>query len=207
MVDNNFCPIVLRKGTIFGFSPRMRYDLVVNTFVRDALDKGIINLHFGGEMWRPLVEIRDVARAYIACLQAEEEAVKGQIFNLAARNYRISELALHVKEALREIGIKVDIKSDYRYKGVRSYKVSTEKIEKILNFRPTITIEESVRDMVEKINRYRYTEFDDPRYYNIKWIKILEEAEKIIKVTGSVFNVPDIQEPREIKNREEILRD
>jgi nucleoside-diphosphate-sugar epimerase len=189
MVDEDFCPVILRKGTVFGFSPRMRYDLVVNTFLRDALHKGYVNLHFGGEMWRPLIEVRDVARAYIACIEADEEKVKGEIFNLSTRNYRISELALHVKEVLRESGITVDIKADYRYKGVRSYRVSTEKIEKALGFRPSISIEESIKEMIDKINSYGYTDFDSPKYYNIRWMKFLEEAENIIKVTGSVFEL------------------
>ncbi|KPK40744.1 MAG: hypothetical protein AMJ78_06910, partial [Omnitrophica WOR_2 bacterium SM23_29] len=101
LVDNDFSPVILRKGTVFGFSPRMRYDLVVNTFVKDALSKGVITVFYGGEMWRPLVGVRDVARCYIACLEADEEKIKGQIFNLVFKNFRISELALRVREALR----------------------------------------------------------------------------------------------------------
>lgn len=194
MVDDHFCPVILRQGTVFGFSPRMRYDLVINTFLRFAIDKGHMVLHFGGEMWRPLIEIRDVARAYIACLQAEENKLKGQIFNLAFSNFRISELALRVRDALEELKIKAEIKSDYRYKGVRSYRVSTEKIEDVLNYRPNISVRESVHDMVEKIHRFGYTDFDNPIYYNIKWMKMLEEAEKIIKVTGSVFEAPRASE-------------
>ncbi|TET12616.1 SDR family oxidoreductase, partial [Candidatus Aerophobetes bacterium] len=65
MVDEDFCPVILRKGTIFGFSYRMRYDLVVNTFVKDALTKGKITIFRGGEMWRPLVDISDVVKAYL----------------------------------------------------------------------------------------------------------------------------------------------
>jgi len=190
MVDDDFCPVILRKGTIYGFSPRMRYDLVVNTFVRDALDKGYMTIFFGGEMWRPLIEIRDVAKAYIACLQADEEKVKGQIFNVAYRNFRISELALRVREALKEVGVKAEIKVDYRYKGVRSYRVSSEKIQRVLGFEPTISVEESVKDMIEKIHKYGYTDFDNPRYYNIRWMKLLEEADKIIRITGTVFEAP-----------------
>lgn len=187
LVDDDFSPVILRQGTIFGFSPRMRYDLVINTFLRNALDKGVMSLHFGGEMWRPLIEVRDIARAYIACLQADEAKVKGQIFNVSANNYRISELALRVRDALTSIGIKSDVAVDYQYKGVRSYRVSTQKIEDALNFRPAITIQESVKDMVEKIHRYGYTDFDNPIYYNIKWMKLLEETEKILAITGKVF--------------------
>src|SRR5262245_6718862 len=52
MMGDGFCPVILRKGTVYGYSPRMRYDLVVNTFVRDALARGRLTLHHGGEMWR-----------------------------------------------------------------------------------------------------------------------------------------------------------
>jgi len=187
MADRDFCPVILRKGTIYGFSPRMRYDLVVNTFVKDALSKGVLTLHYGGEMWRPLVDVRDAARAYIACLEAEEEKVRGQIFNVSFQNVRISELALRVREALRQEGVQVDIRPDYGYKGVRSYRVSAQKIERTLGVRPQVTIEESVADMVDKIRRYGYTDFDNPKYYNIRWMRLLEEAQQVIQVTGSVF--------------------
>ena len=192
MTSDRFCPVVLRKGTIYGFSPRMRYDLVINTFVKDALSHGLLTLHYGGEMWRPLVDVRDVARAYIACLGADEDQVRGQIFNLCSRNFRISELALQTREALREAGVPCEIRVDYAYKGVRSYRVSSQKLERVLGVHPVVSVGESVQDMVEKIRRYRYTDFDNPRYYNIRWMKTLEEAHKVIRVTGSVFGTgPD----------------
>lgn len=190
LVDNGFSPVILRKGTVFGFSPRMRYDLVVNTFVKDALNKGVITVYYGGEMWRPLVSVRDVARCYIACLEADEDKIKGQVFNLVYKNFRISELALRVREALREIGVEIKIVTDYRYKGVRNYRVSGEKIQKILDIRPVISVEESVKEMVERIGEYEYTDFDNPKYYNIRWMKFLEEADDVIKLTGSIFDLP-----------------
>jgi nucleoside-diphosphate-sugar epimerase len=187
MSSADFCPVILRKGTIYGFSPRMRYDLVVNTFVKDALSKGYITIHYGGEMWRPLVEVRDVARAYIACLRADEDKVKDQIFNISFHNIRISELALRVRETFRSMGTDIDIRSDYGYRGVRSYRVSAAKIQRVLDFRPKVTIEESVRYMVEQIRAYGYDDFSNPRYYNIQWMRLLEEAQNIVMVTGSVF--------------------
>jgi nucleoside-diphosphate-sugar epimerase len=191
LASDKFCVSILRKGTLFGFSPRMRYDLVVNTFVKDAMSKGQIRLHYGGEMWRPLVEIRDAARAYIALIQAESEAVNGQIFNLVYGNMRISELALRVREVLRELNVNVEIKADYAYKGVRNYRVTGEKLYRVLNFRPKVTVEESVRNLVQEIRRANYTDFENPRYYNISWMRLLEEASKIVQVTGSVFEMKE----------------
>lgn len=189
MAGNDFCPVILRKGTIYGFSHRMRYDLVVNTFVKSALSQGYLNLHYGGELWRPLIDVRDVAQAYILAIQAEEELVRGQIFNVAYRNYRISEVALRVRSVLQHLGVNVDIRPDYSYKIVRSYRVSTQKIERVLGFRPKVSIEESVMDLVTKIRTYGYIDFDNPRYYNIRWMQFLEEARQIMGLTGSVFNI------------------
>ena len=151
MADAGFCPVALRKGTIYGYSPRMRYDLVVNTFVRDALIHRRLTLHHGGEMWRPLVDVRDAAQAYIALVEAEDAAVRGEVFNLCYRNLRISELALRVQEALRRLGIDVDVRPDYHHGSVRNYRVSGDKIARVLNFRPKVSIEESVTDMVQRI--------------------------------------------------------
>lgn len=190
LAGDDFCPVILRKGTIFGFSPRMRYDLVVNTFIKSALTTGKLSLHYGGEMWRPLVDIHDAARAYIACLEADESKVKGEIFNVTYRNFRISELALRVQKALREIGHDVDLDPVYSYHGVRSYRVSGKKLERTLGVKPTITVEDSVKDLVQKIHEYGYTDFSNPKYYNILWMRLLEEAQDVIGVTGSVFDVP-----------------
>lgn len=190
MVDDSFCPVILRKGTVYGFSPRMRYDLVVNTLVKDAVRNGAMTIYYGGEMWRPLVDVRDVAKAYIACLEAPEEKVRGQIFNVAYGNFRISEVALRVQLALKERGIEAEILADYVYKGVRSYRVSTDRLVAALNLQPSISIEESVKDMTQRIARYGFTDFDHPRYHNIQWMKLLEEADGIIRVTGSVFDAP-----------------
>jgi nucleoside-diphosphate-sugar epimerase len=187
MRDKDFSPVILRKGTIYGFSYRMRYDLVVNTFVKDALTKGYITPFFGGEMWRPLVDIRDVAKAYILCIEADDEKVSGEIFNLVYRNFRISELALRVRSALKSINIDIDIKPDYRYRGVRSYRVSGEKIKNKLGFIPSISVEDSVTDMVDKIKKYNCLNFEDPIYYNIRWMRTLEKADEIIKITSKIF--------------------
>ena len=196
MMDDDFCPVVLRKATVYGWSPRMRFDLVVNTFLKDALTRGRITIHYGGEMWRPLVDVRDVARAYIACLEADEVKVRGQIFNVIFRNMRISELALRVKETLAEQGIKIEIVPAYSYQGVRNYRVSARKIASVLDFHPVVDIEESVTNALEKLRGMSFSEFEDPRYYNIRWLKLLEEAEKVLDAPGALFGIPGRSERR-----------
>ena len=140
MADSNFCPVILRMGTLFGFSPRMRYDLVVNTFVKDAMTKGAITLHHGGQMWRPMAEVRDAARAYVALLEASDELVRGEIYNLVFDNMRISELALRVRDTLVEKGIKTELRTDFKYASVRNYRVSGRKLTTRLGFRCVVTV-------------------------------------------------------------------
>jgi nucleoside-diphosphate-sugar epimerase len=186
MADERFCPVILRKGTLYGFSPRMRYDLVVNTFVKDAWMNGALKVFCGGEMWRPLVDVSDAAKAYICCVEAPEHKVRGQIFNLVFKNYRILELAHWVREAFRPIK-KVEIEVDYSHYRTRSYRASGQKIETILGFKPTVPIKDSVERMVQMIQKEGYTDFLNPKYYNIQWMTLLCEMESTVKRIGSVF--------------------
>jgi len=183
----DFCPTILRQGTVYGWSPRMRYDLVVNTFVKSAFDKGVLTVHCGGEMWRPLIDVTDVARAYVACLQADLNVVGSQIFNLSYKNYRILELAHWVRKVLRENGMDVEIEVEYGSSKGRSYRVSTKKIERVLGFRPQVSVEDSIQVMVSKIKSGIHADFNNPRYYNIQWVELLCTAENIIKKTGSIL--------------------
>jgi hypothetical protein len=121
---------------------------------------------------------------------AEESLVSGQIFNIVTENFRISELALRVCEAMREMGVTVEIKSTFQYAGIRNYRVSGRKILRVLNYKPLISVRESVKHMVENIREYGYTDFDSDRYYNIRWMKLLEEIKQTIDITGTLFEAP-----------------
>ena len=186
MADNDFCPVILRQGTVYGYSPRMRYDLVVNTFVKDAFSKGFLTVFGGGEMWRPLVDVLDVAKAHICAIEAAEDKVNGEIFNLSHKNYRILELAHWVKDALSDTK-EVAINVDYSPLKGRSYRVSTAKIDAQLGFRAGISVRESVTDMVKQIHAHSQTDFLNPVYYNTQWMTMLDRMEKTIRQVGSVF--------------------
>jgi nucleoside-diphosphate-sugar epimerase len=186
MADERFCPVILRQGTVYGWSPRMRYDLVVNTFMRDAIGKGSLTVHAGGEMWRPLVDVTDLCRVYIACVEAPDEKVHGKIFNVVGKNYRILELAHWVREALKPVK-KVEIEVDYTTYKTRSYRVSGERIQSVLGVKPLVGVKESVEQMLRQVDEYKQMDLYNPRYYNIEWMTLLSDMESTLKRIGGVF--------------------
>jgi nucleoside-diphosphate-sugar epimerase len=188
LADKNFCPVIFRQGTVYGFSPRMRYDLVVNTMLKTAMMTNKLIVFCGGEQWRPLIDVRDVAQAHILAIEAPEEKVCGQIFNLVYKNYRVLELAHWVRKALREIkGLNPEIEVDYSPRKDRSYRISGEKIKKVLGWQPKISVEESLKDMIKKIEEYGYTDWMNPKYYNIQWMKLLNEVVELQKKVKRIF--------------------
>lgn len=186
--DKNFHPIIFRQGTVYGFSPRMRYDLVVNTMVKDALYKKEIRVFCKGEQWRPLVDVNDVAQAYIIACISDPQIISGQIFNLVYKNYKILDLAKIIKSVFKKhanLNVKIIVEMEDRKD--RSYKISDEKTRKILNWKPKIPVEESIVEMLQNI-KGDYTNFLHPRYYNIEWMMTLIELEQTIKKVKKIFH-------------------
>jgi nucleoside-diphosphate-sugar epimerase len=179
LADKDFCPVILRQGTVYGFSPRMRYDLVVNTMVRDALMGKELTVFCRGIQWRPLIEVRDVAKAYIACLGAPEGKLRGEIFNLLYDNFRVLEVAKKVKNLIEKIKkSKVKLIVDHSPRKDRTYRMAGKKIKKVLGYKPTISIEESIKDMIKEIEKNGFTDFMHPKYYNIQWMDPFLRAER-----------------------------
>lgn len=186
MTDSSFCPVILRKGTVFGLSGRMRFDLVVNAMVRDALTSGYLTLHSGGETWRPLLAVRDAARAYVAALKAPEEKVKGQVFNIMYGNLRISEVGLRVQATLREMGVPCEIRCDYTKPATRNYRVSGDKASTVLGFSARTSIEDAVREMVGELKGWNARQLASPIHWNIDWMQLLERAAAVNEQAGPV---------------------
>jgi nucleoside-diphosphate-sugar epimerase len=187
--DERFTPVILRKGSVYGYSPRMRFDLVVNAFVLNALQTGRLVLHNGGEMWRPLLSVQDAAAAYQLMLEAPADKVGGEIFNVTNGNFRISELALRVQNKLGEMGIRCEIQPDYNYRNLRSCQASGKKVAERLGLVPRVTVEETVVDLVGKIRDGCFHDVSDPAYHNIRWLDLLEETRTKLGYTDSVLNI------------------
>lgn len=187
MADDKFCPVILRQATVFGFSPRMRWDIVINAFAMHAFKTGRLDVWFGGEAWRPVVHVKDTAEAHIRCLEVEADKVRGEIFNLVYSNYRILELAHRVRKGLAEMDIAVEVDVNYDQVDNRSYRTVGDKIARVLSFAPSVSVEEGVKEIVNVLRSGQCRDFDHPIYYNMRWMKLLVDVEERLKKTGKVL--------------------
>ena len=160
--DDNFKPIVFRKGTVGGWSQKMRYDLVVNTMLKSAFttQKIVVN---NPKIWRPLVDIRDVIQGYQKALEADLN-VSG-VYNLSGGNMTIGQLGEAIHGELRKRGYVVDLVINEN-NDVRNYKVSTEKIEDELGFKAQFTPLDSLAEILDNMDPLSYN-FDSDEYSNI----------------------------------------
>ena len=146
--DKNFQTCILRFATAHGLSPRMRFDLLVQEFLRDAYVDKKISI-FGQDFWRPLIHVDDMADACISILNASQELISGEIFNVGSstENYTKNQLAQIIQKFILNTKIEiVDSKTD-----PRNYRVSFEKIKNTLNFQPKKSVEESVKEILTEI--------------------------------------------------------
>ena len=171
MVDSDFSVIALRKGTVSGYSPRMRFDLLVNTMFKCAMEDGVIHVN-DPAIWRPFLSIEDANMAYTRAIEASE-SLSG-IFNIASGNHTIGEVADLVKLTIEEeLGNKIAL--DIRHiKDMRNYKVSIERAETILSFHPHQSVQSIVRNLIANIDKC--SDWDNPSYYNIRVFKELERG-------------------------------
>lgn len=178
LADESFSVISLRKGTVSGYSPRMRLDLIVNTMFKSALRDGVITVN-NPAIWRPIVSIQDAASAYIRAIEASQ-SVSG-IFNIASANYTVGEVADLVKLAIeQQLGIRLGLHIKHIH-DFRNYKVSIQKAENILSFHPHDDVKSIVTDLIS--NKSKFDDWDNPLYYNIDAFKRLE-AETALGVAG-----------------------
>ncbi len=169
--DERFSVIALRKGTVCGYSPRMRLDLVINTMVKTALTTNTITVN-NPSIWRPILAIQDAASAYIRAIECSFN-VSGT-FNVASGNFTLGELADSVSDALREF-LEIEPKLDIRHvTNVRNYKVTCEKAQTTLGFKPSYDVRAIVRDLIT--HRHLFADFNDPRFSNIATFRRINGA-------------------------------
>ncbi len=170
LADADFVVVVIRQATVYGYSPRMRFDLAINGMVRGFFRNGKIPILRDGTQWRPFVHVRDTCRAIHMLLEAPGNVVNGEIFNVGSdeQNVQILPLAQRVAEAM-------GVRFEYEWYGLpdhRSYRVSFRKIVERIGFRVEHTIEDGAREVYQALREGR-VDPDDPRTVTVSWYKRL----------------------------------
>jgi len=160
---DGFMPTVLRMATIYGLSPRMRFDLIINILVLHSYSKGKITI-FGGKQWRPLVHVSDAAMAYAMCLDAPLEAVGGQVFNVGSndQNFQIGQLG----DLLQEVLPDVDMETIPQSPDLRDYHVSFDKITETLGYQVKYSVADGIQEIYNSLKNGNFGDPTNPRYYN-----------------------------------------
>jgi nucleoside-diphosphate-sugar epimerase len=159
-------PVVVRLATVFGLSPRMRFDLVVNTLTAKAIGERRISI-FGGNQWRPNVHCRDAARAFILALEAPASDVAGEIFNLGGdtNNHRINEIGDMVKDIVGDVVVE---RRD-EIPDPRDYRVSFAKIRRVLGFEPEYSVADGIREVAAALRADpALRRWQDARFHNVQ---------------------------------------
>lgn len=172
---DSFSPVFLRNATVYGVSPRLRFDLVVNNLTAWAVATGAIRMTSDGTPWRPLVHVEDVSRAVLAVLEAPREAVHREAFNVGreGENYQIRDVARIVGEEVPGCAVTF---ADGASADTRSYRVSFAKIEERLpDWRPTWTVRDGVREVRGALTGLDLPPevFEGPRYSRIAHLQRL----------------------------------
>ncbi len=172
---DSFSPVFLRCGTAYGFSPRLRFDIVVNNLTGWAFTTGQVKLMSDGRAWRPIVHIEDIASAFHAALAAPAEAIHNQALNVGQeeQNYQIRDIADLVAQIVPncEVTYNEGASADSR-----TYHVSFEKIREVLpDFKPVWGLKRGIRQLYEafKNNGLTLEEFQGRKYTRIKQLQYL----------------------------------
>jgi len=171
LVDDNFSVISLRKGTISGYSPRMRLDLIINTMFKTAMRDRTITVN-NPSIWRPILSIEDAATAYIRAVETNQR-ISG-IFNIASGNYTVGEVADVVKSTVEErLSLRISLCIKH-IQDFRNYKVSVEKAANVLSFHATGNVKSIVGNLID--NREQFQDWDNPAYSNFQTFKQIENG-------------------------------
>lgn len=166
--DDQFHPTILRFSTIFGLSPRPRFDLVVNLLTAKALQEQVVTI-FNGEQWRPFLHVTDVAECIVQTLEAPVATVAGQVFNVGddEMNFTLNQVAGIIQTVIP--GTKVEFRENTDR---RNYRVSFGKVRRALGFRKSITLEEGVVELKKAFEHGRLLDYHAPFYSNAHFLQV-----------------------------------
>ena len=173
-----FTCVTIRPATVCGYSPRLRLDLSVNILTYLAVNSGKITV-FGGSQLRPNLHIKDMADAYVTMVEAPAEKISGEIFNIGYQNLSISRIAEIVREVVQQEypdHTKIEIVTTPS-NDLRSYHINSDKIYRVLGFKPKRSVEDAVRDLCQAFKQGQVPDsLSDERYFNVRTMKSIKAA-------------------------------
>ena len=161
--SNGFIGTPLRFATVFGVSPRMRFDLTVNEFTMEMLTKGKLVV-FGEQFWRPYVHVADAGRAIMTVLEAPAESVRGQVFNVGStdQNYQKQQLV----ELIQPHAPEAKVEYVHKTEDPRDYRVSFARINDQLGYETTRGVPDGIREVARLVRSGVIQDFGDSRFRN-----------------------------------------
>ncbi len=181
LADNKFHPVFMRNATVYGLSPNLRLDLVVNNLVAWAYLTGKVAIMSDGAPWRPIIHVEDLCRAFKAVLEAPPDKIHNQPFNvgITEENYRIKEIAWHVEKIVPNCHVEILNKTG---SDERTYRVDFSKIKKNLpRFRPAWNLQKGIKELYRAYMDFGLTQedFQCPKYFRVKWMQYLIKKGKL----------------------------
>ncbi|MBD0381617.1 NAD-dependent epimerase/dehydratase family protein [Paenibacillus sedimenti] len=188
LADDTFTAVVIRQATVYGYSPRIRFDLAINGMTLGVWQNGVIPLMRDGSQWRPFVHVQDTTDVMCLLLEAKPEVINGQIFNVGSdsNNYQLGKLAEEVAGAMpRKVNIEWYGAPDHR-----SYRVSFDKIEKALQWKGKWTAAQGALEIYNALEAGEVTRMDQTitlGWYNelVKWHRIIED----VRLYGGIIDL------------------
>ena len=158
--EKNFNYTILRLGTVYGLSPRQRFDLVVNLFCYQSRKKKILVIN--GGQWRPFIHVKDVADAIKKVIEDKKNITKQKIYNVVGENITIDNLARIFKMFDSKIKL-IHIRKSF---DLRDYKVSAKKIYKDIKFKPKYNLKKGIKELINFIKKNKIYNVNKKKYHN-----------------------------------------
>jgi nucleoside-diphosphate-sugar epimerase len=167
MASASFAPTILRFATIYGFSGRTRFDLVINLLTAKAVVEGQITID-GGDQWRPFLHVDDAAQALLKTLEAPLSVVGNEVLNVGSdeQNYTIQQAA----EIIHSMVPTAQLTNMGADANARNYRVSFNKVREVLDFSPRWTLKQGVQQVIQALRGHQVQDYRDAKYSNVKFL-------------------------------------
>jgi len=181
LAGDKFHPVFMRNATVYGISPSLRLDLVVNNLIAWAYLTGKVAIMSDGTPWRPIIHVEDLCKAFLTVLEAPIKKIHNQAFNVGINeeNYQVKDIARQVEKIVSNSAVEILNKTG---SDERTYKVDFSKIKRTLpEFKPTWNLRKGIEEIYQAYKNFGLIQEDlqSAKFFRVRWIKHLMEQNKL----------------------------